>query len=93
MKTLTLFLISGFMFRPNAPEVADIAFVADILTIIVGVLAIASITIVGVQYLTAPSGSPKIRQSKRHLIEIISCVVLYAIIYALLHYVWLIFVN
>lgn len=91
MKTLTLFLISGFIANPNAPDQDDFLFLADILTIMVGFFCIIGITVIGVQYLTAPQNSPKLRQSKRHLFEVIAGFVIYALIYALMHWLFLIF--
>ena len=86
MKTLTLFLDFASTTTLDSPGTSDVTFLADLLTIVVGALTIIGIIIVGIQYLTAPSGSPKIRQSKRHLLEIIIGFVIYASIYALLHY-------
>ena len=91
MKTLTLFLTSGYLVNSNSLDSADLTFVADILTIIVGALCITSVVIIGLQYLTAPSGSYKIRQSKRHLFEIIAGFTTYATIYAFLRWILLIF--
>jgi F0F1-type ATP synthase membrane subunit c/vacuolar-type H+-ATPase subunit K len=93
MKTLTLFLISGFITNPNAPDQEDFLFLADILTIVVGLICIIGIAIIGIQYLTAPQNSPKLHQTKRHLFEIIAGFVLYALIYALMHWLQLIFAN
>lgn len=90
---LTLFLNSGYLINPDGPDQDDFIFLADILTIIVGLFCIISIVIIGIQYLTAPAGSPKIRQSKRHFLEIIAGFVIYALIYALLHWLLLIFSN
>lgn len=93
MKTLTLFLISGFIVNPGAPDRDDFLFLADILTIVVGVFCITSIAVVGIQYLTAPANSPKLQQSKRHLFEILVGFIIYALIYALMHWLFLIFGN
>lgn len=93
MKTLTLFLISGYLVDSNNLDPADLTFVADILTIAVGVLCITSIVVIGLQYLAAPSGSYRIRQSKRHLFEIIAGFTIYATIYALLRWILLVFSN
>lgn len=93
MKTLTLFLNSGYLINPNGPDQDDFILLADILTIVVGLFCIISIIIIGIQYLTVPVGSPKIRQSKRHLFEIIAGFSIYALIYALLHWLLLIFSN
>lgn len=93
MKTLTLFFTSGYFVNSNRLDLVDLTFVADILTIVVGVLCITSIVIIGFQYLTAPSGSYRIRQSKRHLFEIIAGFTIYATIYALLRWILLVFSN
>ena len=93
MKTLTLFLISGSLVNSDNPIPIDPTFVADILTIVVGALCITSIVVIGLQYLTAPSGSYKIRQSKRHLFEIIAGFTIYATIYAFLRWIMLVFSN
>lgn len=90
---LTLFFTSGYFVNSNRLDLVDLTFVADILTIVVGVLCITSIVIIGFQYLTAPSGSYRIRQSKRHLFEIIAGFTIYATIYALLRWILLIFSN
>ena len=90
---LTLFLNYGSTANLGSPGTSDITFLADLLTIIVGVIAITGITIVGIRYLTAPSGSYAIHQSKRHLLEIIFGFVIYAAIYALLHYLLPLFIN
>ena len=71
----------------------DCILVADYLTIAVGILGVVSVVIVGYQYLTAPNHSPKIRDSKRHLGEIIFGLIIYAVIYAIFRWLFLIFSN
>lgn len=58
--------------------------VVDIMTIGVGILGVVSISIVGIQYLTAGDSEEKVRTAKRRLFEIIIGLAAYAIIYALL---------
>ena len=58
--------------------------VLDILTGLVGIVAVIGITVVGIQYLTAGGSEEKTRKSKRRLFEIVLGVVLYVAIYILL---------
>ena len=87
------FLILGYATDTNIASSFELTYVADILTIAAGILCITSVVVIGLQYLTAPSGSPKIRQSKRHLFEIVVGFTVYATIYALLRWILLIFSN
>ena len=58
--------------------------VVDIMTIGVGILGVVSISIVGIQYLTAGDSEEKVRTAKRRLFEIVIGLAAYAVIYALL---------
>ena len=58
--------------------------VMDILTGLVGIVAVIGITIVGIQYLTAGGSEEKTRKAKRRLFEIVLGVVVYVLIYAVL---------
>ena len=60
--------------------------VADILTIGVGVFGVLSITIVGIQYLTAGDNEEKVRTAKRRLLEIVIGVAAYVVAYSLLKF-------
>ncbi len=60
--------------------------VVDILSIGVGVLGVAGISVVGIQYLTAGGSEEKTRKAKRRMFEIIIGLVAYAVIYVLLQF-------
>ena len=90
---LKLFLIAGFAMDSHKLEPVDLTFIVDYITITMGVLAIVSVVVVGVQYLTAPNHSPKIRDSKRHLREIVIYFGIYALIYAILRWLLMLFSN
>ena len=61
-----------------------LTLVLDILTGLVGIVAVIGITVVGIQYLTAGGSEEKTRKSKRRLFEIVLGVVAYVAIYILL---------
>ena len=91
METLKLFLIGSYAAIPSDQASSTFGTIIDVLTIAVGIFGITSVVIIGIQYLRAPSGSPKIHQAKRHLIEIIAGLIIYAIIYAIIRRVMAIF--
>lgn len=88
---LKLFLITGYFLNPGEPVSSDFILLPDILTIFVGIFGIASLTVIGIRYLTSPGHSPRVRQSKRYLFEIIIGLTIYATVYALLRWALLIF--
>ncbi|MBQ8156581.1 hypothetical protein IJ101_02225 [Candidatus Saccharibacteria bacterium] len=58
--------------------------VVDIMSILVGVLAVIGIVIVGIQYMTAGGNEEQTRKAKRRLFEIVIGIVAYILMYALL---------
>lgn len=64
--------------------VAILTLVLDILTGLIGIVAVIGITIVGIQYLTAGGSEEKTRKAKRRLFEIVLGVAAYVVIYVLL---------
>ncbi len=63
---------------------AVLTLVLDILTGLIGIVAVIGITIVGIQYLTAGGSEEKTRKAKRRLFEIVLGVAAYVVIYVLL---------
>ncbi len=61
-------------------------FVADILSIGVGVLGVIGISIVGIQYLTAGGNEEKTRKAKRRMFEIVIGVFAYSLLYTFLKF-------
>ncbi len=61
-----------------------LTLVLDILTGLIGIVAVIGITIVGIQYLTAGGSEEKPRKAKRRLFEIVLGVAAYVVIYVLL---------
>lgn len=69
----------------NGESVGSIlAFVIDILTIGVGILAVVGISIVGIQYLTASGDEGKVKKSRQRMLEIVIGIALYAAMYVAL---------
>ncbi len=60
--------------------------VVDIFSIIVGILAVIGISITGIQYLTAGGNEERTRKAKRRLFEIVIGIVLYVLLYSLVHW-------
>ena len=63
---------------------AVINLVINILSVGVGIIGAAGITIVGIQYLTAGGNEEQTRKAKRRLLEIVLGLAFYAVAYALL---------
>ncbi|MBR2803081.1 TrbC/VirB2 family protein [Candidatus Saccharibacteria bacterium] len=56
----------------------------DILSVVIGIVAVIGIVIVGIQYLTAGGNEEQTRKAKRRLFEIVIGIVAYVLMYALL---------
>ncbi|MBR3253839.1 TrbC/VirB2 family protein [Candidatus Saccharibacteria bacterium] len=61
-----------------------LTLVVDIMSILVGVLAVIGIVVVGIQYMTAGGNEEQTRKAKRRLFEIVIGIVAYVLVYALL---------
>lgn len=93
MKTLMLFSAISSVTESYRPEPFDFTILADYLTIVAGLFAIIGVVVTGVKYLTAPNNSPKIRDAKLHLREIVIYFGLYALLYAILRWVLMLCSN
>lgn len=58
--------------------------VIDIMTVLIGILAVIGVTVVGIQYLTAGGSEEKTRKAKRRMFEIVIGIVAYVLMYAFL---------
>ena len=61
-----------------------LTLVIDIMTVLIGILAVIGVTIVGIQYLTAGGSEEKTRKAKRRMFEIVIGIVAYVLMYAFL---------
>ena len=61
-----------------------LCLVVNILSIVIGVVAVIGIVVVGIQYMTAGGNEEQTRKAKRRLFEIIIGIAAYILMYALL---------
>ena len=61
--------------------------IVNILTVIAGVLAVVSISIVGVQYLRAGRSEASVKKTKRRMFEIIIGLTSYAVVTVVLRWI------